>query len=47
MQHTVEKITTKFNVTEYGVSTYNEQGIMYEEVDNLKHLDYDDPFTVI
>ena len=50
MQHTMEKITTKFNVTDnsaYGIATYQAQGIVYEEVDNLKHLDYDDPSTVM
>ena len=50
MQHTIEKVTTKFNVTDnsaYSIATYQEQGIVYEEVDNLQHVDFDDPSTVI
>ena len=51
MQHTIDdKVTTKFNVTDnsaYGKATYQEQSIVYEEVDNLQHLDYDEPSTVM
>ena len=48
MSHTKEKVTAKLNVTDnsaYGIATYKEQGVVYEELDSLQHLDYDDPST--